>query len=104
LIEKKIQGPFNVAGDGPMRFSEIGAMIGKESKKIPRWLAYGMVWLMWRLHISLVEGPEGIIDYTTYPWVLDTTRAKELLGWKPRYDTRETVRIMLETHGFELVE
>jgi UDP-glucose 4-epimerase len=104
LIEKKIPGAFNVAGDGPMRFSAIGTMIGMESKKVPRWLAYTMAWLMWRLRISMVEGPPGILDYTTYPWVLDTTRAKELLGWKPRYDTRETARIMLETHGFELVE
>ena len=104
LIEKKVQGPFNVAGAGPMRFSEIGAMIGKKSKQVPRWLAYGMTWVMWRLRIPTVEGPPGIIDYTIYPWVLDTTRAKELLGWKPRYDTRETARIMLETHGHQLVE
>jgi len=104
LIEKKIPGPFNVAGDGPVRFSEIGAMIGKESKKVPRWLAYAMARLMWRLRIPMMEGPAGIIDYTTYPWVLDTTRAKKLLGWKPRYDTRQTARIMLETHGFELLE
>jgi UDP-glucose 4-epimerase len=97
-------GAFNVVGDGPMRFSEIGAMIGKKSKKVPRWLAYGVAWLMWRLRVSRLEGPEGLIGYTRYPWVLDTTRAKELVGWKPRYDTRETVRIMLETHGFELVE
>jgi UDP-glucose 4-epimerase len=104
LIEKKISGPFNVAGDGPMRFSEIGAMIGKKSKKVPRWLAYGLAWSMWRLRIPMLEGPEGIIDYTTYPWVLDTTRAKELLGWQPRYDTREAARIMLEAQGFQLVE
>jgi UDP-glucose 4-epimerase len=104
LIEKRIPGPFNVAGDGPMRFSEIGAMIGKKSKRVPRWLAYGVAWLAWRLRISMLEGPPGIIDYTTYPWVLDTTRAKELLCWKPRYDTGETARIMLETHGFRLVQ
>jgi UDP-glucose 4-epimerase len=104
LIEKKVPGPFNVAGDGPMRFSEIGAMIGMKSKRVPRWLAYGMAWLMWRLRIPRVEGPAGIIDYTAYPWVLDTTRAKELLGWKPRYDTRETARIMLETHGYRLAK
>jgi UDP-glucose 4-epimerase len=104
LIEKKIPGAFNVAGDGPMQFSEVGAMIGKKTKKVPRWLAYGMTWLMWRLHMPSAEGPEGLVDYMVYPWVLDTTRAKELLGWQPRYTTRETARIMLETHGFELVD
>jgi nucleoside-diphosphate-sugar epimerase len=40
------------------------------------------------------------VDYTSYPWILDTTRAQDLLGWKPRYTSRETLRIMLETHDY----
>ena len=50
-----------------------------------------------------VEAPAGMVDYTSYPWVLDTTRTKDKLGWKPRYTSRETLRIMLETHDYYLV-
>ena len=44
-----------------------------------------------------------MLDYISYPWVLDTTRAKEQLEWKPRYTSEETLRIMLKTHDYNLV-
>jgi len=104
LIGKKVPGAFNVAGDGVIRTSEAGAMIGKRAVKIPRWLLYALLWLLWHLRVKLVEAPAGIVDYSAYPWVMDTTRARELLGWKPEYTSRETLRIMFETHGYTLVE
>ena len=103
LIERKVPGAFNVAGDGSMKSSEVAAMIGKKAVKVPRGLLSIIIWLLWRLHLG-VEAPPGIIDYISYPWLMDTTRAKELLGWQPRYSSRETVRIMFETHDYELVE
>jgi len=104
LIEKKVPGAFNVAGDGVMRSSEVGAMIGKKSVKVPRWLVYALIWLLWHLHVKTVEAPPGIVSYTSYPWVVDTTRAKDILGWKPEYTSKETVKIMFETHDYDLVE
>ncbi len=103
VIEKKIPGPFNAAGDGVMKLSEGATLVGKRSIKIPYGLLYFLFWVLWRLHIKIVEAPPGSIDYITYPWVLDTTRAKKLLGWKPEYSTKETFRIMIETHGYKLV-
>jgi UDP-glucose 4-epimerase len=103
LIEKRIPGAFNVAGDGAVKMTEVGAMIGKKTLKIPRRLYSAFIWLLWHLHIKIAEAPAGIVDYTAYPWVLDTTRAKEKLGWKPRYTSKETLRIMLKTHDYNLV-
>jgi UDP-glucose 4-epimerase len=100
LIEKKIPGAFNVAGDGVIKISEIAAMIGKRTQIIPKKLYTILIRLLWRLHVKSVEAPAGSIDYTSYPWVLDTTRAKDELGWQPRYDSRQTLQIMLETHGY----
>jgi UDP-glucose 4-epimerase len=103
LIEKKVDGAFNVAGDGVLRISEGFAMIGKRAVKIPRWLYYGLIWILWKLRVPFVESPAGVVDYVSYPWVLDTSRAKELLGWKPKYTSKETIQIMFETHGYKLV-
>ena len=100
LIEKKIPGAFNVSGDGVIKISEIAAMIGKRTQKIPKKLYALLIRLLWRLHVKSVEAPAGSIDYTAYPWVLDTTRAKNELGWQPRYDSRQTLQIMLRTHGY----
>ncbi len=93
-----------MTGDGVVRASEIGAMIGKRKLKIPRGLYYLLIWLLWHLHLKWIEAPPGIVDYSSYPWILDTTRAKNLLGWKPRYTAKETLRIMFETHDFKLVK
>ena len=103
LIEKKVPGAFNVAGDGVVKFSEAGAIIGKRALKIHRQLYTALIWLLWHLRVKIVEAPAGIVDYTSYSWVLDTTRAKNKLGWKPRYTSMETLQIMLETHDYNLV-
>ena len=102
LIEKKVQGPFNVAGSGMVPMSRLGAMVGKRSLWVPRLLVYPVMSLLWRLNL-LVESPPGLIDYMAYPWVLDTSRARELLGFEPEYSTEQTARIMFETHGYNLV-
>ncbi|MGW8322062.1 MAG: SDR family oxidoreductase [Thermodesulfobacteriota bacterium] len=104
LIEKKVPGAFNVAGDGVVSSSEVGAMLGKRAVKVPRWLYYAIIWTIWRLNLKTVEAPPGIVDYTSYPWVVDTTRAKDLLGWKPKYTSKDTLRIMFRTHGYTIVD
>jgi UDP-glucose 4-epimerase len=104
LIDKKVPGAFNVAGDGVVRSSEVGAMLGKRSVKVPRRMLYAVIWAIWRLHLKAVEAPPGIVDYTSYPWVVDTSRAKELLGWKPKYTSKDTLRIMFRTHGYTVVD
>lgn len=101
LIEKRVPGPFNLAGNGVVRLSEAGAMIGRRSLSVPKGLMDAFARLCWRLHIVL-EAPPGIVDYMTYPWVLDISRARDLLGFTPRYSTRETIRIMFETHGYKV--
>ena len=100
LIQKKVPGAFNAAGDGVVKMSEVGEMIGKKTLTISKRLYSALIWLLWHLRIKIVEAPVGMVDYTSYPWVLDTTRAKGKLGWKPRYTSRETLRIMLETHDY----
>jgi len=104
LIEKKVPGAFNVAGDGVVRSSEVAAMLGKRTVQVPRWLYSAVIWTMWRLNLKTVEAPPGIVNYTTYPWVLDTRRARELLGWKPTYMSKDTLRIMFRTHGYKILD
>ena len=78
----------------------IDRMIRKRALKIPKRLYSALIWLLWHLYVKIVEAPADMVDYTSYPWVLDTTRTKDKLGWKPRYTSRETLRIMLETHDY----
>ncbi len=92
----------NIKHIGVVKLSEVGALVGKRTLNIPKQLYTGIVGLLWRLRVKVVETPAGIVDYIAYPWVLDTERAKQELGWQPRYTSRETLRIMLETHDYRL--
>lgn len=97
LTQKRINGAFNLAGDGTLRLSEIAKIIGKPTVKVPSGLLKMFFKTMWKLHIY-VEAPQGLVDFMAYPWVVDTTRAKELLGWQPKYSSEETLRSMLASH------
>jgi UDP-glucose 4-epimerase len=66
LIEKKVPGPFNAAGSGTLRLSELGRMVGKKSVPVPKWLLVPAARLLWRLNL-LMEAPAGLIDYMAYP-------------------------------------
>jgi UDP-glucose 4-epimerase len=101
LIEKRIPGAFNVAGQGTMRLSEVAGMVGKKTVRVPRRVMAPLAGLLWRLHL-VVEAPPGLVDFMAYPWVLDLTRARDLLGFEPEYSTAQTARIMFETHGYRL--
>jgi len=101
LMERKAPGPFNVAGKGVLRLSELAAMVGKKTVRVPGPLMVPLARLLWKLDL-LLEAPAGLIDYMRYPWVLHTGRARDLLGFEPRYSTEETARIMFETHGFKI--
>ena len=35
---------------------------------------------------------------------VDTTKAKEMLGWKPKFTSSDTLRIMFQTHGYTVVD
>jgi UDP-glucose 4-epimerase len=101
LIEKKVPGPFNVAGSGVLRFSALAGMVGKKAVRVPRRLLVPVLRLLWRLNV-LIEAPAGMVDYMAYPWVLDISRARDLLGFEPEYSTEQTARIMFATHGYRL--
>jgi len=103
LVEKKVPGPFNVAGSGVLRLSELGALVGKRSVPVPRKLLFPVMHLLWKTHL-LVEAPAGLVDFMAYPWVLDITRARDLLGFEPAYSTEQTARIMFQTHGYRVVK
>jgi len=98
LIEKQIDGAFNVAGDGAIKVSEVAKMMGKPAFYFPKWMLKSIIWLGWHARF-IFEMPPGTVDFSTYPWILDTQKAKKLLGWQPQYSTRETIEIMYKSKG-----
>lgn len=97
LIEARVPGAFNVAPPDTVKYSEIAAMIGRPVAKVPLGLAKFMAGLLWK--IRYLEMPPGALDFTAYPWTVDSSRTERELGYKYRYSSREALEIGLKAHG-----
>jgi nucleoside-diphosphate-sugar epimerase len=86
-------GPYNIAGDGVVTLAELARELGARVLELPAEVAE----VPSRAAMTLpLPPPLQWVAATTYPAIMDTTRAKEELGWRPRFTGlgawRDTVR------------
>lgn len=96
LTKEGINGEvFNIA-DGGFSWKELMGlykeMTGKNIWSIPPWMFNGMLFLWERLARSVNVYSPDRIRFMTSTGVLDTTKAKEILGWKPKLDLNRGMR------------
>jgi nucleoside-diphosphate-sugar epimerase len=88
-------GAYNVAGDEPVTLAQLARDLGARVLELPEEAAEVPSRAVTALPLPLPL-PLQWIAATTYPLIMDTTRAKEELGWRPRFTGlgawRETVR------------
>lgn len=75
-------GVYNIAGDGPVTLAELARELGATVLELPAEVAEVPSRAAMALPLPL---PLQWVAATTYPAIMDTTRAKEELGWRPRY-------------------
>jgi len=83
-------GAFNIAGDGVLGARDIATIMRARTVPIPLIGAKQLVDLAWRLRLSSVNG--DWVDLMRYPILVDTTRAKTVLGWQPQYTSDAALR------------
>jgi nucleoside-diphosphate-sugar epimerase len=85
------QGPpgiYNLAGEGTITLGDLARALGWFSVPVPR-IAVRVASLS--AHLPLVPSQAEWLVAGRVPVVMDSTRARTALGWKPRYSTRETL-------------
>ena len=82
-------GAYNLAGDGTITLGDLARALGWLSVPVPGPLV-GVAAL--GAHLPFVPNVFQWINAGRVPVVMDTTRAKRDLGWRPRYSTAETLR------------
>ncbi len=92
-VKARKGGIFNIVGEGMLTIEEIIEIKGRGvTINFPTWIIYPLIRFFWGLHLPGIEFPPGTIGSFQYPWVADGTKAKEELGFTPKYSTREIWR------------
>jgi nucleoside-diphosphate-sugar epimerase len=84
-----VQGRYNLAADAPITVADVADALGWRSVPVPR-VALGALALVARA--PLVPPQARWINAIRKPVLMDTTKARRQLGWRPMHDARFTLR------------
>jgi nucleoside-diphosphate-sugar epimerase len=87
-------GIYNLAGDGSISFGDLASAIGWYSVPVPGFAVGATAEVVARIPFAPAEFQW--INAARVPVIMDTQKARELLGWSPAYDTPETLADTVE--------
>lgn len=87
-------GVYNLAGDGTITMSDLADALGWYSIHTPDLAFDAAAELVARL--PFVPAQAQWIESLRWPVLMDTSRARRLLGWRPRHDARQTLTDTVE--------
>jgi len=93
-VDRTYDGAFNLAGDGVLPLSAVLRIAGCSTVSLPGPLARPLAGALWR---SYGVGTGVSMDCMRHLWVADCERARGVLGFAPRYPTREVVESFAAT-------
>ena len=88
-------GAFNLAGDGVLSMSDVGAALGARPVPVPRLVMSAASEVVARL--PFVPSALEWLHVGRTSVVMDTTKAKSQLGWTPKYTAAETLSGLAES-------
>ena len=90
FIKRELSGVFNVAGDGVAFLREVAEMVSGRITRLPKFLAYPLVNLTWALGLQRSKTTADL-DVLRYPALLSTGKLEQATGYRPHYNSLETV-------------
>jgi UDP-glucose 4-epimerase len=93
-VTRDVRGAFNIAADPVLDPDALAQILHARKLPVPRPLARAAVAATWRLHLQ--PTPEGWLDMALAVPLMNTTRAREELGWEPGRSAADAIRDVLE--------
>jgi nucleoside-diphosphate-sugar epimerase len=87
------RGAFNIAADPILDPDTLAQAFGARKLPLPARLVRGGMAASW--HLRLQPTPPGWLDMGLSVPIMDTTRAREVLGWEPRHSSVDAIRDVL---------
>ena len=88
-IDRDHAGVFNIVADGVLPLSTVIKLAGRLAMPVPHPIAQTIGAALWLAHIS--EAPPSFMPHLRFLCVADGEKARERLGFRPAYTTREAV-------------
>jgi UDP-glucose 4-epimerase len=88
---------YNVVGPGVLPYSTVLALMGKLPLPMPHFVAKPLSRALWATQVA--DSPPSFLDFLRYLCVADGKKAREELGFRPRYDLKRTILDFLGLSG-----
>ncbi len=94
VLGRGTPGVYNLAGSGTLTMSDLASALGWYSVPVPDLAVDAAAELVARL--PFVPAEAQWIESARSPVLMDTTKARRELRWRPRHDARETLQEMID--------
>ena len=95
--ERPVEGAFNSAAEPVLDPPTLARLLGAVTVPVPAPVLRAVVSATWRLRLQPTD--PGWVDIGRFGPLMDTTRARTLLGWTPEHNAGEALTATVEAMG-----
>jgi nucleoside-diphosphate-sugar epimerase len=92
-LVRDVRGAFNIAAEPVLDPRELGRVLGARRVPFPASVLRNAALVSWKLRLQ--PTPPGWVDMALAVPIMDTRRAREELGWSPRFSSGEALLELL---------
>lgn len=97
ILRQRPHGPVNLVAEPVVTPRVLAELLGGRHVPVPPWSLSLLANVTWRLRLQ--PTPPGWVDLALTAPLLDASRAREQLGWRPRFGAQETLQALVQGIG-----